>query len=34
MNDDVIFIRKLMIRFIKNQKNCLGLSLEYASNNN
>ena len=28
MNDNVIFYRKLLIRIFKNQKNCLGLSLE------
>ena len=28
MNDNVIFHRKLLIRILKNQKNCLGLSLE------
>ena len=31
MNDNVIFYRKLLIRIFKNQKNCLGLSLEYLS---
>ena len=31
MNDNVIFQRKLYIKFFKNQKNCLGLSLEYIS---
>ena len=31
MNDSVIFFRKLLIKFFKNQKNCLGLSLEYIS---
>ena len=31
MNDSVIFYRKLLIKFFKNQKNCLGLSLEYIS---
>ena len=31
MNDNVIFHRKLLIKFFKNQKNCLGLSLEYIS---
>jgi len=31
MNDSVIFHRKLLIKFFKNQKNCLGLSLEYIS---
>ena len=31
MNDSVIFHRKLLIKFFKNQKNCLGLSLEYLS---
>ena len=29
MNDSVIFHRKLLIKFFKNQKNCLGLSLEH-----
>ncbi len=28
MNDNIIFHRKLLIRMLKNQKNCLGLSLE------
>ena len=28
MNDNVMFHRKLLIRVLKNQKNCLGLSLE------
>ena len=28
MNDNVIFHRKLLIKMLKNQKNCLGLSLE------
>ena len=28
MNDDIIFQRKLILRYAKNQKNCLGLSLE------
>ena len=28
MNDNVIFQRKLLIKILKNQKNCLGLSLE------
>ena len=28
MNDNVIFHRKLLIKILKNQKNCLGLSLE------
>ena len=28
MNDNVIFHRKLLIRILKNQKNCLGMSLE------
>ena len=31
MNDSVIFFRKLLIKFFKNQKNCLGLSLESIS---
>ena len=31
MNDNVIFYRKLLIRIFKNQKNCLGLSLESIS---
>ena len=31
MNDNVIFYRKLLIRIFKNQKNCLGLSLESFS---
>ena len=31
MNDNAIFHRKLYIKFFKNQKNCLGLSLEYIS---
>lgn len=31
MSDNVIFYRKLLIRIFKNQKNCLGLSLEYLS---
>jgi len=31
MNDNVIFYRKLLIRIFKNQKDCLGLSLEYLS---
>ena len=31
MNDNVIFHRKLLIRILKNQKNCLGLSLESLS---
>ena len=31
MNDNVIFHRKLLIKLLKNQKNCLGLSLEYVS---
>ena len=31
MNDDIIFLRKVLLKFLKNQKNCLGLSLEYAS---
>ena len=31
MNDSVIFHRKMLIKFFKNQKNCLGLSLEYIS---
>ena len=31
MNDNVIFHRKLLIKLLKNQKNCLGLSLEYIS---
>ena len=31
MNDNVIFYRKLLIRIFKNQKNCLGLSLELMS---
>ena len=31
MNDNVIFYRKLLIRIFKNQKNCLGLSLESLS---
>lgn len=29
MHDDIIFNRKVILRFAKNQKNCLGLSLEY-----
>ena len=29
MSDNVIFQRKLIIKFLKSQKNCLGLSLEY-----
>jgi hypothetical protein len=28
MNDNIIFIRKLLIKMLKTQKNCLGLSLE------
>ena len=28
MNDNVIFHRKLLVRILKNQKNCLGMSLE------
>jgi hypothetical protein len=28
MNDNIIFHRKLLIKMLKNQKNCLGLSLE------
>ena len=28
MNDNVIFHRKLLIKMLKNQKNCLGMSLE------
>ena len=31
MNDNVIFYRKLLIKIFKNQKNCLGLSLESIS---
>ena len=31
MSDSIIFHRKLLIKFFKNQKNCLGLSLEYIS---
>ena len=31
MNDNVIFHRKLLIRILKNQKNCLGLSLESST---
>ena len=31
MSDSVIFHRKLLIKFFKSQKNCLGLSLEYIS---
>ena len=31
MSDNVIFQRKLIIKFLKSQKNCLGLSLEYLS---
>ena len=31
MSDNVIFYRKLLIRIFKNQKNCLGLSLESLS---
>ena len=31
MSDNVIFHRKLIIKFLKSQKNCLGLSLEYLS---
>ena len=31
MSDNVIFHRKLLIRYLKSQKNCLGLSLEYLS---
>ena len=31
MNDNVIFHRKLIIKYLKSQKNCLGLSLEYLS---
>ena len=31
MNDNVIFLRKLLITFLKSQKNCLGLSLEFLS---
>ena len=31
MSDNVIFHRKLLIKFLKSQKNCLGLSLEYLS---
>ena len=31
MNDNVIFHRKLLIRILKNQKNCLGLNLESLS---
>lgn len=30
MNDDIIFNRRVLIRMMKNQKNCLGLSLEYG----
>ena len=30
MNDDIIFNRKVILRYAKNQKNCLGLSLEYS----
>ena len=31
MSDNIIFQRKLIIKFLKSQKNCLGLSLEYLS---
>ena len=31
MSDNVIFHRKLLIRYLKSQKNCLGLSLESLS---
>jgi hypothetical protein len=31
MNDDIIFMRKVLLKFLKNQKNCLGLSSEYVS---
>ena len=31
MNDNVIFHRKLLIRILENQKNCLGLSLESST---
>ena len=31
MSDNVIFHRKLIIKYLKSQKNCLGLSLEYLS---
>jgi len=31
MNDNVIFHRKLLIKMLKNQKNCLGMSLESIS---
>ena len=31
MSDNVIFHRKLIIKLLKSQKNCLGLSLEYLS---
>ena len=31
MSDNVIFHRKLLIKYLKSQKNCLGLSLEYLS---
>ena len=31
MSDNVIFYRKLLIKIFKNQKNCLGLSLESIS---
>ena len=29
MNDDIIFTRKVLVRMMRNVKNCLGLSLEY-----
>ena len=31
MNDNLIFQRKLIIKYLKSQKNCLGLSLEYLT---
>jgi hypothetical protein len=31
MNDDIIFTRKVLVRMMRNVKNCLGLSLEYLS---
>ena len=31
MNDDIIFTRKVLVRMMKNVKNCLGLSLEYLA---
>ena len=31
MNDDIIFTRKVLVRMMRNVKNCLGLSLEYLA---